>query len=163
MMYKNIRKATLGDMDRLMEIFDKARSFMRQTGNANQWINGYPQRELIQEEINNGHCFVLQDGQEIIATFCFIKGPDPTYSFIKDGEWPSEKPYYVIHRLASDGSSHNIAQACFTWGLQQTACLRADTHADNKVMQHLLEKNGFTRCGIIYVADGSERIAYQLG
>ena len=28
-------------------------------------------------------------------------------------------------------------------------------------MQHLLEKNGFARCGIIHVADGSSRIAYQ--
>ena len=28
-------------------------------------------------------------------------------------------------------------------------------------MQHLLEKNGFTRCGIIHVADGTPRIAYQ--
>ena len=33
--------------------------------------------------------------------------------------------------------------------------------ADNQIMQHLLEKNGFTRCGIIHVADGTPRIAYQ--
>ena len=26
---------------------------------------------------------------------------------------------------------------------------------------HLLEKNGFTRCGIIHVEDGTPRIAYQ--
>ena len=29
-------------------------------------------------------------------------------------------------------------------------------------MQQLLELNGFRRCGIIYVRDGSPRIAYQL-
>ena len=28
-------------------------------------------------------------------------------------------------------------------------------------MQHLLEKNGFVRCGIIHLADGAPRIAYQ--
>ena len=39
--------------------------------------------------------------------------------------------------------------------------LRADTHVDNKVMQHLLESEGFTRCGIIHVEDGTPRIAYQ--
>ena len=39
--------------------------------------------------------------------------------------------------------------------------LRIDTHDDNKKMQHLIEKNGFIRCGIIYVYDGSPRIAYQ--
>ena len=29
------------------------------------------------------------------------------------------------------------------------------------MMQHVLEKNGFVPCGIIYVEDGSPRIAYQ--
>ena len=47
------------------------------------------------------------------------------------------------------------------WCLEHCESLRADTHADNKIMQHLLEKNGFTRCGIIHVADGTPRIAYQ--
>ena len=37
-----IRKAELKDVDRLMEIFDRARKFMTAHGNANQWINGYP-------------------------------------------------------------------------------------------------------------------------
>ena len=45
--------------------------------------------------------------------------------------------------------------------MEHCQSLRADTHADNKIMQHLLEKNGFTRCGIIHVADGSPRFAYQ--
>lgn len=36
-----------------------------------------------------------------------------------------------------------------------------DTHKDNKITRHLIEKNGFAKCGIIYVADGSPRIAYE--
>ena len=47
------------------------------------------------------------------------------------------------------------------WCLEHCESLRADTHADNKVMQHLLESEGFTRCGIIQVEDGTPRIAYQ--
>jgi len=39
--------------------------------------------------------------------------------------------------------------------------LRIDTHEDNKTMQHVLSKLGFSRCGIIYIEDGSPRIAYQ--
>ena len=157
-----IRLAVREDIDRLMAIFERARAYMKSTGNANQWINGYPQRELILREIEEEHCFVCvnQDGL-VIATFCFIKGEDPTYAYIEEGEWPSDEPYAVIHRLASDGSQQGIAAECIDWCGRQIDCLRADTHADNKVMQHLLEKHGFVKCGIIYVANGTPRIAYQ--
>ena len=39
--------------------------------------------------------------------------------------------------------------------------IRIDTHKSNLIMQNLIEKNGFEKCGTIYVADGSPRIAYQ--
>ena len=45
--------------------------------------------------------------------------------------------------------------------MEHCQSLRADTHADNKIMQHLLEKNGFARRGIIHVEDGTPRVAYQ--
>lgn len=161
-MLKDIRLAVLDDLDRIMEIFEIAKGFMKQTGNPNQWINGYPQRDFIRDEINAGHCWVcLNEDDAVIATFCFIPGPDCTYAHISEGAWLADCPYHVIHRLASDGSCHGIAQACINWCEMHSDSLRADTHADNKVMQHLLEKNGFLRCGIIQVANGTSRIAYQ--
>lgn len=158
-----IRKAVPADTDRLMQIFAIAREFMKSSGNPNQWINGYPQEELIKNEIEQGHCFVCVNNDDgmVVATFCLIQGPDPTYSYIEDGAWPDNEPYYVIHRLASDGSVKGITGFCIDWCHGMSSCLRADTHHDNKVMQHLLEKNGFERCGIIYVANGTPRIAYQ--
>lgn len=40
--------------------------------------------------------------------------------------------------------------------------LRIDTHPDNQVMKRLLIKLGFTRCGIIHVAqDNIPRIAFE--
>ena len=163
-MIKEIRKALPTDIDRLMEIFEEARKFMVRTDNPNQWINGYPQRELIYKEIMDDHCYVCIDKNDIlVATFCFIAGPDPTYSYIEDGQWPSDQPYHVIHRLASDGTCPEIAKSCIEWCFKKHNCLRADTHDDNKVMQHLLVKNGFKRCGIIYVANGTKRIAFQKG
>ena len=70
-------------------------------------------------------------------------------------------PYGTIHRLASAGDRRGVASEVIAWCLEHCESLRADTHADNKIMQHLLEKNGFVRCGIIHVADGTPRIAYQ--
>lgn len=157
-----IRKAEETDIERLMEIFAIARDFMKSTGNASQWINGYPQKELILKEISEEHCYVCVDSDDkTVATFCFIQGPDPTYSYIEDGEWKSDSPYYVIHRLASDGSVKGIASMCIDWCASVSPSLRVDTHHDNKVMQHLLEKNGFEKCGVIYVSNGTPRIAYQ--
>ena len=40
--------------------------------------------------------------------------------------------------------------------------LRIDTHENNRPMRHLCESRGFTQCGIIYVDDGSPRIAFDL-
>ena len=158
-----IRKARKSDIDRIMPVYEKARAFMRKTGNTTQWVNGYPQRELIEQDIETGQFFVCCDSAEnLCGCFAFVAGPDPTYSYIEDGQWSWDESYMVIHRLASDGSVQGVADACFSWCLEQHPFLRADTHADNKVMQHILVKNGFIRNGIIYVADGTPRIAYSL-
>ena len=158
-----IRKATPEDIDHLMYIFDKARLFMNSTGNPKQWINGYPGKALIEDEIKAQHCYICENEMgKPVATFCLIAGPDPTYATIEDGQWLSDQPYHVIHRLASDGSTKGTAQLCIDWCKERCGNLRVDTHNDNKVMQHILLKNGFIRCGIIYVANGTPRIAYQI-
>lgn len=156
-----IRPSQLSDLDRLMEIFDHARKFMASVGNGNQWINGYPQRELIAKEITDGHCYACEDEHgKIVGTFCFVPSPDPFYAIIEDGAWLNDDPYYVIHRIASDGSYKGIGDICLDWCAKQYPSLRADTHKDNIIMQNLLVRNGFIRCGTVYVSNGTPRIAY---
>lgn len=160
----NVRKAVMDDLDRLMEIFAAAKRFMADTGNPGQWVAGYPQRELMAGEIASSWCYVCETEEgRMVATFCLIPGPDPTYSYIEDGAWPDDRPYYVIHRLASDGTCRGVGSFCLDWCFSRCPCLRVDTHADNRVMQGLLARNGFVRCGIIYLKNGSPRIAYQKG
>lgn len=158
----HIRPGRQADLNRLMEIFAHARTFMASTGNANQWIDGYPSRELMAREIADGHCHVCEDEEgKIAATFCLVPGPDPFYATIEDGKWLDDEPYHAIHRIASDGSRKGIGQLCLEWCARQCPSLRADTHRDNRIMQHLLERNGFVRCGTVHVANGTPRIAYQ--
>jgi RimJ/RimL family protein N-acetyltransferase len=52
----------------------------------------------------------------------------------------------------------NIAATCLDRGVNS---IRVDTHKENKSMQKLLKKNGFTYCGIIYLVDGNERAAFE--
>lgn len=161
-MIATIRPTVWADLSQVMLLFDKARSFMRKNGNAHQWINGYPTQSFIEEEINAGHSFVCEneDGK-VVATFCYILGEDPTYIHIYQGEWLNEEPYGTVHRLASSGEERGVAKACFDWCLQRCPNLRVDTHRDNLPMQKNLLNDGFVYCGIIYVNDGSERLAYQ--
>ncbi len=156
-----IRKARLEELDSLMEVFDKARSFMRSTGNSSQWVNGYPKREMVEEDIKNGNCYVSVEGDRITGTFALIEGDDPTYAVIKGGQWINSNPYGTIHRAASSGEKKGLFGEYVRWAFEKCGNLRADTHEDNKIMQHLLEKNGFEYCGIITVGDGTPRRAYQ--
>lgn len=157
-----IRPTELKDLPLVMGIYEYARSFMRANGNATQWVNGYPSEELIRQEIEDNHSFVCIGEQgEIAGTFCFILGDDPTYRQIYEGAWLNDAPYGVIHRMATNGKRKGVADACFDWCMEKSDNIRVDTHKDNLVMQHILEKRGFRRCGIIYVRDGTERIAYQ--
>lgn len=157
---ETIRKATSGDLPVMLTLFEQARGIMRQDGNMTQWPDGTPSPECITSDINAGNSYVIEREGKIVATFAFIMGKDPTYAKI-EGAWMNDDPYGTIHRLASGPDSHGIAVACFTfcWGIIPN--LRIDTHADNHIMQHCISKFGFKRCGIIHLANGEPRIAYQ--
>lgn len=137
---------------------------MRQNGNLHQWTGGYPSREILEADIAADSSFVcLDDTQAIVGTFCFRYGiaSEPTYATIYGGAWLNDKPYGVIHRIASAGKVGGIFAACLAWCRGYVDNIRIDTHRDNRVMQELLIRHGFSRCGIIYLANGDERIAFQ--
>ena len=158
-----IRKTQPTEVELLMDIFEQAKRIMRKDGNMRQWTGGYPSREIVMADIGQGNSYVcVDDSGEIVGTFTFILGKDPTYTHIYNGEWLDDTlPYGVIHRLASTGQSKGVANACLQWCCGQVQNLRADTHRDNRILQHILKKHGFQYCGIIYLANGDERLAFQ--
>jgi RimJ/RimL family protein N-acetyltransferase len=153
------------DIDRIMQIYERARAFMVQTGNPNQWgPTNWPPQTLIEQDISAGNSYICLDQGRVVGTFCYLYGKDiePTYREILDGSWLDNGSYGVIHRLAGDGSVRGIGAACITWCLDQCAHMRIDTHPDNTVMQNLLEKLGFQHRGTIYVEeDDYPRKAYE--
>ena len=157
----NIRKVQIRDVDAIMNIYASAREFMRASGNPNQWGDGYPSRELIEADINSELLYMVEDEGEIIACFFFKVGEDPTYARIYEGEWIDGGEYGVIHRIAVKYNGRGIIARVFEFCSGISRSIRIDTHRDNIPMQRALEKNGFTRCGIIYLLSGDERIAYQ--
>lgn len=158
-----IRLATNADLPTLLTIYETARRFMAENGNPTQWPQGYIAADLLEQDIARRELYVCEDNDGLQGVFLFADGPDPTYAEIREGQWPSDVPYNVIHRVASAGRVHGLLAQIIQWASSRAAVLRMDTHADNAPMQHLLTKLGFVRCGIITVEDGTPRIAYQKG
>ena len=156
-----IRQTKPEELDNVMAIYAHARQFMAEHGNAAQWGATKPGREEIAADIEQGHSYVCVEQEEIAAVFYYKAGVDPIYVKIYEGAWVNDAPYGVVHRIASAGKVKGAGSFCLNWAFGQCGNLKIDTHRDNTVMQNVLKKNGFVKCGIIYLEDGSERLAYQ--
>lgn len=146
------------DLGGILEIYADARKFMAENGNPTQWNNGYPKKELLELDIRLNRLFVMRRNDEICGAFVFFIGDDPTYRYI-EGSWMDDTAYGVIHRIAGNGGG--IFATALDFCRAQISHIRIDTHHNNIPMQRAVEKAGFSRCGIIYVEDGTPRIAYE--
>lgn len=159
----NVRHSEPHDLEDILRIYASARAFMRDSGNPDQWGDSWPPDELAAEDIEQGRSLVIEADDGVVrGVFAFILGEDPTYSYIEDGAWLNDEPYATIHRIASDGVVHGVFGAAVAYGLGIVDNLRVDTHENNSAMQRAISREGFERCGIIYIEDGTPRIAYQL-
>lgn len=165
-----ITKATRADTDALMALFDEARATIARLG-INQWQNGYPSLAVVTEDIALGRSYVVTADGALCGTFVLIEDTEPTYDKIYDGNWKTGndcRDYVAIHRVAvavrmrgmgiSTAIIHTAEQRARALG---RISLRIDTHEGNIVMRRMLEKHGFTHCGIIYLENGDARVAYE--
>lgn len=163
-----IRIACERDLDALVRIYDIARRYMVESGNPHQWGDGRPTRDELAASVAAGAVRVGVDETDTPRfAFTIYSGADPTYQRIYEGSWLTDGPYVTIHRVASDGQargvfSQTVAYATDFANQLGLPALRVDTHDDNKTMQHVIAKAGFTRCGYIHLENGDPRIAYEL-
>lgn len=161
------RKTTIDDIDNVMNIINDAKTYFKEM-NIDQWQNGYPNEEVIKDDIINKNSYVLEKDEKIVATAMFAMESDKTYDNIYDGEWLTKGNYAVIHRIAVDNNFkglrlggeiiNNAIEVCKE---NNIASIRIDTHKDNNSMQKFLINNGFEYCGVIYIEDKSPRIAFE--
>lgn len=157
----HIRKATEKDIEEIMKIYRIAQDFMIESGNPNQWGHFYPTREIINKDIDEEVCYLVCDDNDFHGVFALFDIDEPTYQVIEDGQWLNDEKYLTVHRIASDAKVHGIFACIIAYCKSKSDNIRIDTHQNNAVMQKLIEKQGFHKCGIIHVTDGSPRIAYQ--
>ena len=144
---------------------EDARVYHRSLG-FEQWHPDYPTQQTIHDDIaqNIGYAFVNEDG--VIGYCCIIIGDEPAYHEI-DGAWRTDRPYAVVHRMAFSGNARGRGLSREAFDLIKAFCLsnqidaiRLDTQDENKVMQHILAREGFAYCGLIQF-DGGPKLAYE--
>ena len=161
-MSRIIREARPTDMAEIMKVINAAKKIMRQSGNLHQWGKGYPSEAVITADMEKNGGFVVEDDGIIVGYFAFLTSPEPTYAIIYEGDWLDDKrPYHVVHRIASYPDAHGIFSSIMDFCFSHDSNIRIDTHRDNRIMQHIISKHGFSYCGIIYLVSGDERLAYQ--
>lgn len=161
------RKAGKTDINNIMKIIKQAQAYFKKQS-INQWQNNYPNAEIISKDIDDKNSYVLLKDNNIVATAAVSFDGEKTYESIYDGQWISNNEYAVIHRIAVDNNykglglssqiMKNVEKLCLNKGVYS---IKVDTHEENLSMQKLLKKNKFQYCGVIYLEDGSKRIAFE--
>lgn len=160
-----LRKAKIQEAEVCYQCIEDARAYHKSQGFV-QWHPDYPTRQTILDDIaqNNGYVFVNE--QEILGYCCMIIGEEPAYRNI-EGAWKTDSPYTVVHRMAfrqtvrgrglSGQAFACVKEFCTA---RQVNAIRVDTQEENKVMQHILAREGFQYCGRIQF-DGGPKLAYE--
>ena len=164
-----LRKATLADGPAVVALYREAQAFLAAQG-IDQWQEGdYPNEADAKKDMDQGRCYVLTQGGQVVAVACLAFGHEPTYDVIEGGSWGSNAEYYgFLHRIAvaPQAKGQGAAGVLFAELERQArergvAAIRGDTHRDNKPMQRVMAKAGLALRGVIHVEDGSERLAYE--
>lgn len=170
-----IRQTTVEEIDDVMRVLADGRDSIATLG-IDQWQGGYPFRETIEADVAAGKSYVLIDEGKIVATFMYEADGEPTYDEI-DGAWltagtSSDPSYACMHRVAvaagnkGKGYAKRMVECAVELARKDgLAGLRVDTHPGNIPMRGLLERTGFSYCGLIYIQHAGEgtpdRVAYE--
>ena len=160
-----LRKAYMNEANASYQCIEDAREYHAFLG-FTQWHAGYPTLRTIEEDIENGIGFVFTEDNEIAGYCCIIIGDEPAYRVI-DGSWKSDRAYAVVHRMAFSKHYRGKSLSGKAISLIKDFCIenridaiRVDTQEENKVMQHILSREGFEYCGLI-TFDGGPKLAYE--
>lgn len=157
-----VRQATINDVDRILELFNESRAFMRSYGNKDQWPDSYPNKEIVLNDIKLKQCFVCEDDNKDVIGTVTIAGPEAYYNSLFSGKWLNEAPYVTIHRIATGGSKKGAGKLLVKYTLDHYDNVRGDTHELNTPMQQLFLDFNFKYVGVCYLDDGIRtRLCYH--
>ena len=164
-MQYQFRKAQKTDADRIWEILQEAIQKRKEEG-SHQWQDGYPNPEVIANDLQKEQGFVLIS-ENIIVGYCSIAiNDEPAYDAI-EGTWITNDDFIVFHRAAiskdfvGKGLATILLQCIESYALENKIySIKADTNFDNQPMLYLFKKLGYVYCGEVYFRTTPRR-AYE--
>lgn len=159
-----IEKAKLTDLSEIVAVIESARAFLK-AQEIDQWQkSAYPAAADVRSDIENNVAYVLKVDGKVAAYAAVMTGFDPAYDLIH-GAWRNDSHDYVtVHCMAVSTAFRGqaLGQGFLTSVFETFSTyqdFRVDTHPDNQIMQHILTKLGFEKCGVV-MFEGA-RWAYQ--
>ncbi|MBQ5898686.1 MAG: GNAT family N-acetyltransferase [Alistipes sp.] len=158
------RKATEQDITAIEQIIRAASARLGAAG-IDQWQRGYPNRSSIEKDVTEGVGMVLCEGDTILVYGAVIFSGEPAYNDLTGGEWLTQGEYACVHRLCTNeifvgmGFSKHFMLAAEAMASERVKSIRIDTHPDNKIMQGLICRLGYSYCGDVVIE--SRRLAYE--
>ncbi|KXT96546.1 Acetyltransferase [Streptococcus oralis] len=81
-----IRLAFPNEVDAIMQVMEDAKKCLAKSG-SDQWQNGYPNADIIIDDIISGQAYVALEEGELLAYAAVTKSPDEAYEAIYEGSW----------------------------------------------------------------------------
>lgn len=164
----NYRLATIEDIDEIMVIVEDGRALLA-TQNSGQWQDGYPNRDVFLNDINNQNLYVvlLDDGATIVGV-CALTYHEDDYDHLCEGKWLTDLPYMVMHRIAVKKEYRNkgYGKALFNVFIEVAKnkgyhSIRVDTHENNMRMRNIMKEFGFACCGKAILKPNKDRMVFE--
>jgi len=138
----------------------------RKADGSNQWQDGYPNPEVIQNDITKNAGYVLLEDEDIVGYVALLINDEPEYANI-EGQWLTHNDFVVFHRVAiaenqlGKGLAKKLLYNIEEFALaNEIYSIKADTNFDNQAMIAIFEKLDYHYCGQVYFR-GSARRAYE--
>ena len=163
------KKPTLDQIDDIMIAVEDSRELLKEQGNG-QWQDGYPNRDSFITDIKNGRLFAIFDDNnpDILVGVCACTYYEEDYSHLYEGQWLTDLPYMVMHRVAlkkeyrNKGYGKRLFEVFIDVATKEGYhSLRIDTHEYNDIMRHIITKFGFIYCGKAILTPNKDRVVYE--
>ena len=84
-----IRLAFPNEVNTIMQLIEDAKKCLADAG-SNQWQNGYPNADIIIEDIISGQAYVALEEGDLLAYAAVTKSPEKDYEAIYEGSCKME-------------------------------------------------------------------------